>query len=112
MPGKASRPALILDKDLKLWLGNQGQEPATFTAVELFGFSVGSYEQKIIRGGVRDISGLAFRIKSDIDLVSFQRRLMPLCSLFHELATKQGLGEISLDDHDMVPKMHPAVPCW
>eukprot|EP00438_Fugacium_kawagutii_P021571 Skav212155 [mRNA] locus=scaffold754:104394:116972:+ [translate_table: standard] len=111
IPGKQNRPAIILDKDMKLWLGNQEQEPATYTAVELFGFNVGNYEQKIIRGGVRDVSGLAWRLKADTDLVAFEKNLMPLCGLMHRFATKLGLGDVGLDDHDMTPKMHPAVSC-
>ena len=94
---------------MKLWLGNQEQEQATFTACELFGFSVGTYETKIVRGGVRDVSGLAWRIKSDTALVCYQRKLIPVCNLLHQFATRQGLADIGLDDHDLTTKLHSAV---
>ena len=111
LPGKPTRPAIILDKDYKIWLGNQEQEAVTYSSIELFGFSVGAYEQKIIRGGVRDVSGLAWRLKSDTELVAFEKKLIPLCNLLHFFATKHGLADIGLDDHDLVAKMHPAVSC-
>ncbi len=95
---------------MALWLGNQTENSMTYTAAELFGFGVGSYEQKIVRGGVRDVSGLAWRLSSDLQLVCYNKKLMPLCGLLHLLATGQGLGDVGVEEHVLSPKLHPVVP--
>lgn len=54
--------------------------------------------------------GLAWRFRSDIELILFQKKLMPFCGLLHYLATTQGLGEVGIFDHTITPKMHAAEP--
>lgn len=95
---------------MALWLGNQTDDSQTYTAVELFGFGVGAYEQKIVRGGARDVSGLAWRITSDLQLVCYNKKLMPLCGLLHLLATGQGLADIGVEEHVLCPKLHAGAP--
>ena len=54
--------------------------------------------------------GIAWRFRSDIELILFQKKLMPFCGLLHYLATTQGLGEVGIFDHTITPKMHAAEP--
>ena len=76
---------------------------------ELFGFNTGNYEEKLVDGGKRHSSGIAWRLKSDLDLVAHEKKLMPLCQFLHESAAN-GIADVTVTDHDLSAKLHPAAP--
>ena len=51
VPGKRDKPAIILSKDARVWLGNTSDSSQTWSACELFGFGTGAFEWKVIPGG-------------------------------------------------------------
>lgn len=108
LTGKSGRPSIVIDKDWRIWLGNETSEVATFSSMELFGFGTGSFETKICRGGKRDAIGIAWRIRSDIELISVNKKLFTVCGFLHDVATRQGLAEVTIEDHTLAPKLHPA----
>ena len=57
-------------------------------------------------------SGIPFVLKSDLDLVSFQKEPVALCSLLRKLAVEQGLADIEIEFHVSVPKTHPAAAAF
>lgn len=50
-------------------------------------------------------------MKSDLDIVSVDKKLMSVSQYLHTLATKQGMADVALMDHDMSAKVHAAVIC-
>ena len=64
-----------------------------------------------LRGQDRDLSlpsGIVFRLKSDLDLVAYQRTLHPLCTFLRKLAVDEGLASCEIESHLVSPKYHPA----
>ena len=55
-----------------------------------------------------ECSGLVFRLRSDMDLVVFNKSVMPLCSLLRLLAVDHGLGEVDVESHLVTQQHHPA----
>ena len=108
LAGRGPRPSLIVDKHLKIWIGNETDAEVTFNGSELFGFNTGSFEYKIVRGGKRDISGVAWKVSSDMDLVVHEKHPMPICAFMHHCASTLGLGDVAIHEHTIEPKMHPA----
>lgn len=99
----------MVGSDYRLYLGNLSEDtPLECSACELFGFGAGTFESRIVRGGKRDSVGLAWRLRSDIELISVQKKLNTLCGYLHELATRQGIGEVNIEDHVLKPKVHRA----
>ncbi|CAK9004718.1 FO synthase subunit 1, partial [Durusdinium trenchii] len=89
--GKATKPSIIIDKDYKVWVGNEHSEKLTVCGCELFGFNTGNYEERLVDGGKRHASGIAWRVVSDFDLVSYERKLTP---------------DVTVLDHELSPKLH------
>ena len=56
----------------------------------------------------RDISGVAWRLVSDMDLIIVDKVAIPLCRYLHGCAVNQGLGEVSILEHMVEPKLHAA----
>ena len=106
MPGKGGKPSLMVDKHFNIWLGNETNEEVTFEGIELFGFGTGAFEQKIVRGGVRDTGGIAWRVTKDTELVAANKELMSVADFMHQMATNRGLATIEIEDHILEPKLH------
>lgn len=118
--GKAGRPTIIIDKEHGIWLMNGSQEAMEMSAGELFGFGCGEYVNQICDSPLRkcllvstageDItpSGLPWALKSDVELISYQKEVMPLCALLRKLALEKGLAEVEVEFHVVVPKTIPA----
>ncbi len=102
----------MVGSDYRLYLGNETDETMDCTACELFGFGAGSFESRIVRGGKRDSLGLAWRLRSDIELIAVQKRLNTVCGYLHQLATRHGIGEVSIEDHVLKPKVHHAAQIY
>ena len=58
--GKSGRPSIVIGSNLNLWIGNPSDEDATFDCQELFGFGIGSFEEKEIRGHLDNRFGFLF----------------------------------------------------
>ena len=91
-----------------MWLGNVLAQPLSLTGLELFGFNTGSYEERIVSSGKRCPGGIPWRLCGDLDLVCYEKKLLPLCSLIHRAATQQGLADVQLREHLLEPMLHPA----
>ncbi|CAK9045751.1 unnamed protein product [Durusdinium trenchii] len=80
---------------------DDGKEPLSVErVVELsFGFNTGNFEMKIA-ANKRDSAGIPWRLASDLDFIVVQKRIIPVCKYFHQLATSQGLGEVSIFSHE------------
>lgn len=55
-----------------------------------------------------ECSGLVFRFKSDLDLVSYKKTLMPLCAFLRMLTVDHGLANCDVEAHLVSPKYHPS----
>ena len=54
-------------------------------------------------------SGLLLRFTSDLQLiVSEEKKIMALCEYLRFLATEKGIGSLTIEDHEMEPRMHEA----
>ena len=108
--GRASKPNVLVDKHYKIWIGNPGDQEASYSG-EIFGFNTGSFEYKVINHtSKRDASGIAFRLTTDTDLIVHDKVVLPFCKFLHNAAVKHGLADVTLTDHLLEPKLHPAVP--
>ncbi|CAK9054943.1 FO synthase subunit 1 [Durusdinium trenchii] len=47
---KGIKPALVIDTDFNLWLGNEGDCETKLDACELCGFNLGNFEEKVVSG--------------------------------------------------------------
>lgn len=107
--GKTGKPSLLVDASYHLWIGNETEEELVVPASELCGFNTGAFEFKIVRGKT-DRAGVAWRLESDMDLVVYEKKAIPLCQLLHKLACNNGLADVTLLEHLLEPRVH-AVPC-
>ena len=106
--GKNGKPSIIIDNQMRIWLGNESDASQTWQAGELFGFNTGVFDFKIVRGNnKRDSAGVAWRLSSDLDLISWNKRIMPVCDFLHTCAVSHGLAEVGIPEHTLSPKMHP-----
>ena len=108
MTGRSGKPSIIVDSDMQIFVGNEVSDSLELTGTELFGFNTGNFDQKVVDGGRRQPAGLAWRLKDDVDLVMFQKELMPVCKFLHRCATTMGLGDVTLADHEISPMLHAA----
>lgn len=58
-----------------------------------------------IAANKRDSAGIPWRLASDLDFIVVQKRIIPVCKYFHQLATSQGLGEVSIFSHEVSPRL-------
>ena len=52
---------------------------------------------------------MVWRIKDDLQLLSFQKELMCTCQLLRKLAIENGLSSVEIADHTLKPRMLEAV---
>jgi hypothetical protein len=101
---------VLIDKHYRIWLGNPNADGECTYSGELFGFNTGSFEFKVVRQhNKRDVSGVAWRVVSDMDLIIVDKVATPLCRYLHSCAVNHGLGEVSILEHVVEPKLHAAV---
>lgn len=50
--GGRSKPAIVVDDTLALWIGNESGEEVTYESMDLCGFNVGTYEDKVVAGNL------------------------------------------------------------
>eukprot|EP00438_Fugacium_kawagutii_P028319 Skav205364 [mRNA] locus=scaffold3980:93982:112606:+ [translate_table: standard] len=108
--GKQGKPSVIVSKGYELYIGNETDAAATYPACEMFGFGTGSFEFKLVHGGVCDPSGPAWRFHADIEYVCVDKKLVPICEFMHQCAVQHGLADVGIQEHNIQPKLHPAVP--
>ena len=53
-------------------------------------------------------NGLAFRLLSDINIISYQKQPQALCQFLRWLAIEKGMGEVKLEDHRVAGRFHTA----
>ena len=94
---------------MEIFIGNESSQALSLCGLELFGFNTGCYEERIVGDTKRCSGGVPWRLLSDLDLVSSEKRLVPLCKLIHTSARVEGLADIQLREHVLEPMMHPAV---
>lgn len=109
--GRGGRPSVIVDKRMAIWLGNESDESVTWSGIEICGFGTGQFEPKIVRGGVRDVSGLAFRLRNDATLVSHNKTLMSVAHFMQHFAATSGLATIEIEDHVTEPMLQRPASC-
>ncbi|CAE7245345.1 cofG, partial [Symbiodinium sp. CCMP2456] len=108
--GFAGKPSICVNQHYDIFLGNESNSPLTLGPTELFGFNTGTYCEKLIEGlGDSECNGLVWRLANDLTHVAVDKKLIPLCSFLHECVNNRGLAEVDLQDHELAPKMHPAV---
>ena len=56
--------------------------------------------------------GLPFVVKSDLDIVAFNKEPLALCAFLRRLVCEQGLADFELEFHVCLGKCHPAAPCF
>ncbi len=52
---------------------------------------------------------IPWRLASDVDLVSFEKQSMPLCTLMCKVARDRGIGDISVYEHETAKMTAPAL---
>lgn len=110
MSGKAGKPSIMISKAYKIYLGNETESELVISGIDLFGFNTGSFEFKIVRGSnTRDVSGIAWKLNSDIDMVLFEKKVIPICKVLHLAAVNHGIAEITINEHTLSPKIQRAV---
>lgn len=105
--GKSGKPSIAVNKNYDIFIGNEGNTPLQLDACELFGFNLGSYDQRIVRNGENPPHVIPWRLGCDLDFVYVDQKLVPLCNVFHACVTEKGLAEIILKDHEICAKFHP-----
>ena len=50
---------------------------------------------------------LPWVVKSDLDILAFEKDPRALCTFLRQLAVDNGLADIELEYHVVVPKVHP-----
>lgn len=54
-------------------------------------------------------NGIPFCLSSDLELVSYQKTLYPLCELLRKFAVDSGMAEVALENH-LIPQRFHTVP--
>ena len=128
------RPAVAITADLSIWVGNTSDVDFSCEPGELIGFGTGGFEEKIIGGDLLSVCFLVifwnvlvssplslwstlgdpyaekevvpWRLRKDLDLVYYERQLLPLCQVLRKLAIEKGIAEIEIEDHVLKNRMH------
>lgn len=57
-------------------------------------------------------TGLPFILKSDLDILAYNKEPMALCVFLRKLAVEQGLADVDIEFHVSVGKVLPAAATW
>lgn len=104
--GKGGRPSIVITQAFEIYLGNEDNAAMSLDAVELFGFNVGAFEQRVVRDASAFHAGVPWRLQNDFSLVAQDKTVWPLCSYLHHLVTQKGIAELAIEDHEITNKMH------
>lgn len=111
---------MIIDQSFSVFLGNESTEAMTVHSQELFGFNTGSFDFKICDQKL-DASGVPWRLLTDFSFMVItgagaerSKTLVPVCKYLHTLASRQGLADVDIREHELSPKLQPVViwPDW
>eukprot|EP00913_Durusdinium_trenchii_P021213 g19927.t1 len=91
--GKSGRPSILISSNLHVWVGNATDSDTTFTSQELFGFGVGSYEEKSVRDVSAENTVLPFRLANDLTLVAYEKKPQAVSVLRGSLRLRQLLKQ-------------------
>ena len=120
VPGRHGKPTVIIDQSFSVFLGNETTEAMTVHSQELFGFNTGSFDFKICDQKL-DASGVPWRLLTDFSFMVItgagaerSKTLVPVCKYLHTLASRQGLADVDVREHELSPKLQPVVawPDW
>ena len=106
IPGRNGKPSIIVDTNMRIFIGNEVSDSLELSGTELFGFNTGNYEVKLVDSDKRHTSGIAFRFTKDTDFIAENKVLMPICEFLHKCASARGLADVSIPDHVVSPKVH------
>ncbi|CAK9105978.1 FO synthase subunit 1 [Durusdinium trenchii] len=107
-PAARGKPAVVIDSNFAIHLGNETDQEMSLTAMEICGFNTGTFEQKIIAGlGEAELDGVCFRFSSDLCLVSYERKLYAIADFLHHCMTVHGVAEIDFSNHQLIQKTYP-----
>ncbi|CAK9054749.1 FO synthase subunit 1 [Durusdinium trenchii] len=102
------RPAIVIAQDFSIWIGNTSEQSVTFEPGELLGFGTGAFEEKVISDPSSEKETIPWRLTSDLNYVSSDRTLYPMCQFMRKLATEQGIGQLAIEDHSLSQRFHVA----
>ncbi len=109
LTGRPGKPSIVIDDNLRVWLGNESDQRLDLQATELCGFNTGSYEVRVANAhNRRDAAGIGWRVKDDLDLVVWNKSVIPICRLLQRLATEQGIADVEIVCHTVSPKLRGA----
>jgi len=54
-----------------------------------------------------EANAIPFCIASDKVLVSYKKKLLPMCELLRQLAVESGVAEVALEKHVVRQRFHP-----
>lgn len=77
---------------------------------ELKIFKGGSNQTEITccRGmGETELNGICFKFQSDLEFISYQKKLFSVADFLHHACTVHGVAEVELANHQLIPKMYP-----
>ena len=104
--GKAGRPSVLIGANYHVWIGNPENEAANYPAQELFGLGTGDFEER--PATQNDKSFIPFWFDSDLSLLSYEKKLLPICELLRWLCVEKGLSVCGLEDHEVTQKTQKA----
>lgn len=53
-------------------------------------------------------NGIPWVLKSDLDIIGYDKEAIPLCKFMRRLAVEGGLADLDVEYHVLVPKTNPA----
>lgn len=56
--------------------------------------------------GEKETTGIPWRLRNDLSLVIYEKKIFPVCKLLHHLVTEKGIAEVDIVDHKLSPQLH------
>ena len=57
--------------------------------------------------GETELNGICFKFQSDLEFVSYQKKLYSIADFLHHACTVHGVAEVELANHQLIPKTYP-----
>ena len=98
-----------MTKSFDIYLVNESESAISLAPTELFGFGLGSFTEKMTSMcGERPSDCLPWMLKKDSELVIFTeagqgKQVFSLASLICHMASKHGIMEVTVTDHNITP---------
>lgn len=81
-----------------------------FKHVKFFGpVTTVSVDTDLLGDPLSEKNGVVWRLVSDQQFVSLQKKALPLCEVLRSLAVEQGLAEVAVEDHVVRQRFHPVL---